>query len=154
MKKYQTTAFKAIILLFYFVSCELSGQIFGKYVMEPLPSAVGRTKLAFNSSNPAYVNIHGDYETKLMFSPYRFGLKELSPVEAGMSIRLADRHNINFSVFNIGNNLYGESSFELGYAVKIADRIIIGSSVDYNIIKIENYSGRSMFRLHIGSKLF
>ncbi len=153
MKKHQGIVNVSTFLILFLVSVELSGQIFGKYIMEPTPSAMGSTKLTFTLSNPAYVNINGNYETRLIISPYRFGLKELSPVEAGISLRIEDRHNINFSIFNIGNNLYGESSFELGYAVKIANKIIIGSAVDFNIMKIENFANYNMLRLHIGSKL-
>lgn len=140
------------ILIMILQPNELSSQVFGKYVLEPIPSAMGETKLSFSSINPAYINQNGNYETRLFISPYRYGLKELTPVEAGIGLNI-DNHNINFSLFTIGNNLYGESSFELGYAVILADKIIIGASVDYNLMNIENYAKHNMFRIHIGSKL-
>lgn len=131
----------------------LFSQIFGKYVMDPIPSATAKASLFKNSKNPAgeLSNEHFNYAFRV--SPYRYGIKELTPADINLQFELSDKHFINSNFFYIGNNLYNEYSVELGYSTKVSDKILLGIAADYSTISIDKFSAQSAFSLHIGSKL-
>lgn len=145
--------FKILFLIFLLTTEILLSQIFGKYILDPIPSATANSSLFKNSKNPANVFSKENFNSTLRVSPYKYGIKELTPADINFEIGLSENHFINTNFFYIGNNLYNEYSTELGYSTKLSDKILVGIAADYSTISIDKFSSQSAFSLHIGSKL-
>jgi hypothetical protein len=145
--------FKIVLVMFLLTPEILFSQIFGKYLMDPIPSASANASLFKHSRNPATELSDKYFNSDLRISPYRFDIKELTPAEINFQFGLSESHFFNSNFFYIGNNLYNEYSAELGYSTKLSDKILVGIAADYSTINIDRFSSQSAFSVHIGSKL-
>jgi hypothetical protein len=102
--------------------------------------------------NPAGLdNLYGMHVTTGYTS--LFGMEELTSASATYAIATnLGGFGINFS--NFGDEVYGERTGRFSYGKRVYDRILVGTSVKWHQLEIQNYGSKSVFSFDLALLAF
>ena len=130
---------------------------FGAFEVETVnPNLVGRAgicSLHSASSNPAAFLESGGFTVRADYSNL-FGIKELHCWDLISIWNRTERMCLSASVRSLGNALYQENNYALGYGRRLIPAISAGIMLRYYQVHISGYDGLGTYGISLGAKFY
>lgn len=133
-------------------SIPLSAQLLTSSRQWDIRTSVGVTALHEEAytTNPALIARIDSNATIALFTPSRFGIKELTTVNVGSFHHISSGSTLGAGISSLGGSLYSELTASLYYASALTSSFNAGVSVEYTRVSIQDYPSQSCLNVNAG----